>query len=70
VDLGDRTRVIRTHDRYVATDIGAISFIAERWYLVRSFWRFSSELTIYCYCPDLGPMRQAGDGRTILSPGD
>jgi hypothetical protein len=68
VDLGDRTRVIRTHDSYVATDIGAMVGIAERWYLVRSFWRFSSELTIYC--PDLGPMRQAGDGRTILSPGD
>lgn len=68
VDLGDRTRVIRTHDRYVATHIGAKVCIAERRYLVRSFSRFSIELS--SYCPDLGPMRQSGDSRTILSPGD
>jgi hypothetical protein len=68
VDLGDQQRVIRTHDRYVRTFVGAKICVSERRYLFRSIVRFTLEMSVYC--PGLQTRTPAGDGRPALSPSD
>jgi len=68
VDLGDQKRVIRTHDRYVNTLVGAKVCISERRFLFRSFVRLALEMSTYC--PGLKTRVPTGDGRPVLSPGD